>query len=204
MSTRDGRPRAARRTPEERRADIAAAARAVALADGLAAVTLRSVAARAGVAPALVAHYAADGMDALVAATFDGIVGGELAEVSGLVAAAGSPRAALAAMIRTLAGGERDAVTAVWVEAWALGRRSEPVAIAVRAQMDAWQRLVQGVVEAGVRAGEFDAADPAEAAWQVLAMIDGTGAQALVRWGATGDRADLLLRAVEGMLAVAR
>jgi hypothetical protein len=70
--------------------------------------------------------------------------------------------------------------------------------------MDAWQRLVQGVVEAGVQAGEFDAADPAGAAWQVLAMIDGTGAQALVRWGATGDRADLLLRAVEGMLAAPR
>jgi AcrR family transcriptional regulator len=194
------RARAARRAPEERRAAIADAARSVALAEGLAAVTLRSVAARAAVAPALVAHYADGGMEALVAEAFARIVAAELAEVGALVREARSPRAALAAMIRTLAGGERDEVTAVWVEAWALGRRNDPLAAAVRAQMDAWQALVRDVVEAGVAAGEFRVADPAEAAWQVLAMIDGTGAQGLVRWGAAGDRSDLLLRAVEGML----
>jgi AcrR family transcriptional regulator len=194
------RARAARRAPQERRAAIADAARSVALAEGLAAVTLRSVAARAAVAPALVAHYADGGMEALVAEAFSRIVAAELAEVGALVREARSPHAALAAMIRTLAGGERDEVTAVWVEAWALGRRNDPLAAAVRAQMDAWQALVRDVVEAGVAAGEFRVADPAEAAWQVLAMIDGTGAQGLVRWGAAGDRSDLLLRAVEGML----
>jgi|GEM_PF-6884415 hypothetical protein len=31
-------------------------------------------------------------------------------------------------------------------------------------------------------------------------MIDGVNAQALVRWGDTARRSDLLLRAVEGML----
>ncbi|WP_345752337.1 TetR/AcrR family transcriptional regulator [Microbacterium rhizophilus] len=202
MSTAPARrTRAPRRAPEERRAAIAGAARAVALSDGLGAVTLRSVAARAGVAPALVAHYADGGMDALVADAFARIVGHELAEVAALVSTE-DPRAALAAMIRTLASGERDEVTAVWVEAWALGRRNEALAAAVRAQMDAWQELVRGIVEAGVARGDFRAADPAEAAWQVLAMIDGTGAQGLVRWGSTADRSDLLLRAVEGMLGV--
>ncbi|MER7798564.1 TetR family transcriptional regulator C-terminal domain-containing protein [Microbacterium sp. NPDC096154] len=199
MSTASG-PRAPRRTPDERRADIARAARDIALVDGLGAVTMRAVAARAGVAPALVAHYAEGGMDAIVADAFAGIVGQELDEVAALVADAPAPPAALAEMIRTLAGGERDAVTAVWVEAWALGRRNEALAGAVRSQMDAWQALVQGLVEAGVESGAFGVADPAAAAWQVLAMIDGTGAQALVRWGETADRSALLLRAVEGML----
>ncbi|WP_203135894.1 TetR family transcriptional regulator C-terminal domain-containing protein [Microbacterium sp. JZ31] len=199
MSTAS-RPRAPRRAPEERRAAIADAARAVALADGLGAVTLRAVAARAGVAPALVAHYADDGMDALVADAFAGIVARELDEVTAIVAGAGDPRAALAALIRTLASGERDEVTAVWVEAWALGRRNDALAAAVRTQMDAWQRLVQDVVEAGLATRDFRVADAAGAAWQVLAMIDGTGAQGLVRWGAGSDRSALLLRAVEGML----
>ena len=65
--------RAARRPPAERRAELAASARAVALDEGLAAVTLRAVAARAGVTPALVAHYH-ESMDALVAETFTSIV----------------------------------------------------------------------------------------------------------------------------------
>lgn len=189
------RSRAPRRSPEERRAAIAEAARSVALTDGLGGTTLRAVAARAGVAPALVAHYAEAGMDALVAEAFTGIVAHELAEVAALVARESEPRRALAAMIRTLASGGRDDVTAVWVEAWTLGRRNEPLAAAVRGQMDAWHRLVRSVVE------PFDVSDPDSAAWQILAMIDGTGAQSLVRWGESEDRSELLLRAVEGLLA---
>ena len=61
--------RRTRKSPAERRDEIAAAARDIALADGLVAVTLRAVAARVGVAPGLVAHHV-DGMDALVADTF--------------------------------------------------------------------------------------------------------------------------------------
>ncbi|GAA3649612.1 TetR family transcriptional regulator C-terminal domain-containing protein [Microbacterium marinilacus] len=194
------RPRAPRLAPEARRALIADAACAIAAEDGLAAITMRAVAARAGVAPALVAHYAESGMDGLVALAFERIVSRELVDVAAIVAAQPAPRAAMAAMIRTLAGGERDEVTGVWVEAWALGRRNEALATTVRAQMDAWQRLVQDVVDAGVATGDFRVTDPALAAWQVLGMIDGTGAQSLVRWGETGDRSALLLRAVEAVL----
>ena len=60
------RTRAARKSPAERSAEIAEAARLLALEQGLTAVTLRAIAARAGVAPALVAHYQPS-MDALVA-----------------------------------------------------------------------------------------------------------------------------------------
>ena len=191
------RPRAPRRSPDERRAAIADAARVVALTEGLGAVTLRAVAARAGVAPALVAHYADGGMDALVADAFTGIVAAELGEVAALVAAEPDPRGALTAMMRTLSGGARDEVTAIWVEAWALGRRNEALAAAVRAQMDAWHDLVRSLVD------PFGVADPPAVAWQILAMIDGTGAQSLVRWGESEDRSELLLRATWGMLGVA-
>ena len=191
------RPRAPRRSPDERRAAISDAARVVALTEGLGAVTLRAVAARAGVAPALVAHYADGGMDALVADAFTGIVAAELGEVAALVAAEPDPRAALTAMMRTLSGGARDEVTAIWVEAWALGRRNEALAAAVRAQMDAWHDLVRSLVD------PFGVADPPAVAWQILAMIDGTGAQSLVRWGESEDRSELLLRATWGMLGVA-
>ncbi|MDN4597045.1 TetR/AcrR family transcriptional regulator [Leifsonia virtsii] len=193
--------RAARRPPAERRAELSAAARDVALADGLAAVTLRGVAARAGVASALVAHYH-PAMDELVASAFTAVVGAELAEVRALLAASEGATAQLAALVGTLLDGSRDDVTLVWVEAWALGRRNEALAAAVREQMDAWQELILGIVEEGVSAGEFTVADPAQTAWQLLGMIDGLNAQALVRWGAGGDRAPALARAVEGMLGV--
>ncbi|MGK9220621.1 MULTISPECIES: TetR/AcrR family transcriptional regulator [unclassified Microbacterium] len=194
------RRRAPRRAPAERRAEIAAAARAIALADGLHAVTLRAIAARASVTPALVAHYA-PAMEELVATTFAGIVGDELAEVAQLVAGE-APRDALRALIETLLSGTRDDVTAVWVEAWALGRRSDPLAAAVREQMDAWARLLREVIEAGAADGSFRVEDPSAAAWQLLGMIDGLNAQALVRWGGAAERAELLLRAAEAMLGV--
>ncbi len=202
MST-PARARAARKSPAERSAEIEAAARAIALEQGLAAVTLRSVAARAGVAPALVAHYRPN-MDALVASTFGAIVAAEIAEVEELLEALPGPREQLAALLDTLLEGSRDDVTVVWVEAWALGRRSEALATSVREQMDAWQHLLQRVIEQGVARSVFEAPDAAAVAWQLLGMIDGLNAQALVRWGDAGARGSMIHRAVEGILGLPR
>ena len=201
--SRAPRKKAARKSPAERSAEIADAARDVALEHGLYAVTLRAVAARIDVAPALVAHYQPD-MHALVASTFGAIVSAELDEVEELVEPLPSPSARLAVLLDTLLDGSRDDVTVVWVEAWAMGRRNEPLAAAVREQMDAWQALVQQVVEDGAARGEFEAEDPADTAWQLLGMIDGLNAHALVRWNADRSRGSAPHRAVEGMLGLPR
>lgn len=197
------RTRASRKSPAERSAEIADAARQVALEHGLAAVTLRSIAARAGVAPALVAHYQPN-MDTLVATTFATIVAAEIDEVARLLDELPGPRERLGALLDTLLDGSRDDVTVVWVEAWALGRRNEALAASVRDQMDAWQAVVQGVVEQGVGEAGFETDDAAATAWQLLGMIDGLNAQALVRWGDASDRGSLIHRAVEGMLGLPR
>jgi len=197
------RTRASRKSPAERSAEIADAARLIALEHGLAAVTLRAVATRVGVTPALVAHYQPN-MDVLVGTTFGTIVAAELAEVRELVAALPSPRERLAHLLETLLDGTRDDVTVVWVEAWALGRRNEPLAEAVRTEMDDWRRFVQGIIESGVAAGEFETDDAASVAWQLLGMIDGLNAHALVRWEDAADRGSRIGHAVEGMLGMAR
>ena len=201
--SRPPRKKAARKSPAERAAEIVDAARAVALEQGLYAVTLRSIAARIDVAPALVAHYEPN-MDALVASTFGTIVSAELAEVGELVGALPTPRERLALLLETLLDGTRDDVTVVWVEAWALGRRNEVLAATVRDEMDDWRAYVQGIVEAGVEAGEFETDDAASVAWQLLGMIDGLNAHALVRWEDATDRGSRIGHAVEGMLGLGR
>jgi len=200
--------RATRKSPAERAAEITEAARGIALEQGLSAITLRNVASRVGVASGLVAHYEPN-VDALVAGTFTAIVAAETEEVAGMLAALPGPVERLAFLLSTLMDGSRLDVTAVWVEAWTLGRRNEALAACVREQMDAWQAVLQSVVEDGVAAGHFETGeleggDAASLAWQILGMIDGLTAQSLVRWGGVSDRGTHLARAVEGMVGAAR
>ncbi|QKJ20458.1 TetR/AcrR family transcriptional regulator [Microbacterium hominis] len=201
MSSTAASPRT-RKRPEERRAELEQAARAIALEQGLAAVTLRAVAARAGVASGLVAHYAPS-MDDLVAQTFAAIVGAELADIRALLADVPEPGARMSLLLDTLLDGTRDDVTLVWVQAWALGRGSDALAAEVRRQMDAWQQAIEQIVVDGAAAGVFhdvDAGEAAALAWQILAMVDGLNAHSLVRWSGVGDRRDLTRRAIAALL----
>ncbi|TQO20274.1 TetR family transcriptional regulator [Rhodoglobus vestalii] len=189
----------ARRSPRERTAQIEAAARALALDAGLAAVTLRAVAKRVGVASGLVARYAPS-MDALVASTFQGIVETEIAEVRQLLASESSPAACVVALVDTLLDQSRDDVTVIWVEAWGIGRRNATLAPVVRQQMDAWRDIIQDIIERGTACGEFRDVDAESVAWLLLGMIDGLNAHALVRWNELGARGAHIRNALEGML----
>ncbi|RBY94703.1 TetR family transcriptional regulator [Blastococcus sp. TBT05-19] len=190
-----------RKTPDGRRAEIAVAARAMALEEGLQSVTQRAVAGQASIAPALVAHYVGS-MDELVAETFEAIVGDELDEVAALLEAMPDPLARIAGLIETLLGGSRHDVTLVWVQAWSAGRRNEALADAVRRQMDNWQALIRDVIDEGVEASVFRCDDPAGAAWHLLAMVDGLNAHALVRWGAPAAQETAARRAAEALLGL--
>ncbi|UOE44423.1 TetR/AcrR family transcriptional regulator [Agromyces larvae] len=193
------RPRAARKSPAERAAEIRDAARALALDGGLVAVTLRAVAARVGVAPALVAHYEPS-MDELVAQTFRAITTDELADVVELVTGAGeaSARSRVRALVATALDPARDDVTAVWVDAWSLGRRNPALAAAVRAVADGWQSQVARIVRDGIADGEFGADVDADAiAWLLVGIIDGLNAQSVVHDRHDPGRAEIVLRTID-------
>ncbi|MFA4841778.1 MAG: TetR family transcriptional regulator, partial [Agrococcus sp.] len=111
------KPRRTRKSPDDRRTEIAATARVIALEEGLDAVTQRAVAGRASMASALVAHYV-ESMDALVADTFSEIVAEEIREVRELVAAEPSATAGLVVLIDAALDPLRQDVTSLWVQAW--------------------------------------------------------------------------------------
>lgn len=193
--------RAIRKPAAERRADITAAAIALALEEGLAGVTMRAVATRTGVAPALVAHYEPN-MDELVTSTFRAIVGGELDELEMQLSPIASAAEKLDLLVSTLLDGSRDAVTHVWVDGWSLGRRNDTLAEGVRAEMDRWHAAITRILVDGSSTGEFSVREGAAdaVAWQILGMIDGLNAHALVRWGRDANRPDLLRSVLDAIL----
>ncbi|MFW0792985.1 TetR family transcriptional regulator C-terminal domain-containing protein [Gordonia sp. CPCC 205515] len=192
-----------RKSAEERAEEIRSSARDLALAEGLPALTLRAVAARIGVASALVAHYEPS-MEELVARTFSSITIAEVDEITTLVADAETATDKLRQLIATLLEPARDDVTTVWADAFSLGRTNEPLAAAVRAVMDRWQLLVAGIIDEGVDGGEFTTDVAADVAWQFLGMIDGVNSHALVHYAGAPDRGRLVCRAMENELGLER
>lgn len=196
------RPRAARKSPAERGEEMRAAAREIARTEGLAAVTLRSIADRVGVARTLVVHYEPS-MEALVVATFRAVAEEELAEMRAITDAQTSPTDALRVLTHTLLETGRDDVTALWAEAFVLGRRTATLKDAVRDLMDRWQAFVVGLIQQGIRAGEFQTNDAPAVAWQYIGMIDGINSHALVNYGAATQRGRLVCHAMEHELGLA-
>lgn len=193
--------------PEERERSILEGAVALARESGLEALTVRSVAARVGVAPALVAHYRPV-MDAFVAEVFGIIVAEERAEVLAGFDGGADLRANLLRLIETLLDDARDDVALVWVQSWSLGARNDALGARVREEMDLWQSGLEdaiAIAAASERAAGPDDAqrdarvDPASAAWLLLAMVDGMSAHSLVKW-APRDRADLARRTLAAVL----
>lgn len=187
----DGARARVRKTPDERRAEVAEAARAIAREQGLDTLTLRAVAAHMGVAPGLVAHYIPS-MDDLVADAFGGLVAEELSDVVALISEVEAPRERLALLLDTLLDGSRADITQVWVQGWAMGARNEALAARVRTEMDDWQAAIAAEIRRGMDRGVFVPGDAAATAGHLLAMIDGLNAHSLVRWTAVPQPSRLL------------
>lgn len=195
MSTPSAKVRT-RKSPQQRSREIRDVALEIAREQGLSALTQRAVAARAGVASGLVAHYAGS-MEDLVAEAFREVTAAELADVRSDVETVGSAASKLARLIETTLDSGHDDVSLVWVDAWSLGRGSRALAEAIDEQMTAWQGLIAEVVEGGNVAGDFATEDVAAVAWQILAMVDGLTAHALTRGTAAQQFAWRLAQASE-------
>jgi AcrR family transcriptional regulator len=176
VETRDAK----RKLPAERHGELLAKAVEISQAEGLSAVTLRRVGAELGVTPGLVSHYFSSA-DQLIAAAFRTAAVADVDAARAHVAAASTPTAAVDALMDYVLGDVSEVAGALWLDAWSLGRRNPTLAAEVPALTDAWLALIGELIQAGRDAGEFHVDDVHAAARRVLILIDGLGAQKVIR-----------------------
>ena len=171
---------AKRKLPAERHDELLAKAVEIAQAEGLSAVTLRRVAADLGVTPGLVSHYFS-AAEQLITAAFRSAAVADLAEARSRVDAAGTAVAKMDALMDYVLDDSSDDASALWLEAWSLGRRNAPLATEAKELTAEWLDCIADIVRAGVDDGDFHVVDVDVAARRLLTMIDGLGAQKVVR-----------------------
>src|SRR5262245_60405311 len=162
--------------PAERRTRIVDACLAVMIRKGIAATTVRDVAAEMGSSPGLVHHYFGS-MDDLVAVAFELAAGQDLAETTAVLADEPDPVARLRSFFGTYTRAEQDWAFQLWLDAWAAAARSPVLQETSQRLNVAWQQLLADIVRDGVRAGELTCADPDGAAWRILSLLDGLALQ---------------------------
>lgn len=150
---------AKRKMPTERHDELLRQAVQISRTDGLGAVTLRKVATDLGVTPGLVSHYFSSA-EQLITAVFRAAAVEDLDTARTLMAGQTTATDGINALMDyTLDESSMDA-SALWLEAWSLGRTNPALAAAAATLTDQWLDSIAEVVRAGNGNGEFSVADP--------------------------------------------
>ncbi|MGD9960579.1 TetR/AcrR family transcriptional regulator [Nocardioides sp.] len=181
---------AKRMDPTERRARIVDAALAVMLRKGIAATTVRDVAAEMGSSSGLVHHYF-DSMDELLATAFDQAASVDLESTRSALRSAPDPVEQLRTFFATYIRAEQDWAFQLWLDAWAEASRRPALQATSQRLNVAWQQLLSSVVGAGIDTGSFTCADAEGTAWRILSLLDGLALQTVAHRVAL-DRASVL------------
>jgi hypothetical protein len=97
------------------------------------------------------------------------------------VDAAATPTAKIDALVDYVLDDVSEEAGALWLDAWSLGRRNATLAAEATALTGDWLACIGDAVRAGTRSGDFTVADVDVAARRLLIMIDGLGAQKVIR-----------------------
>jgi AcrR family transcriptional regulator len=177
---------AKRKLPAERHGELLARAVTISQAEGLSEVTLRRVATDLGVTPGLVSHYFSSA-EQLIAAAFCTAASADLNEARSRVDAATTPTAKISALMDYVLDDVSEDASALWLDAWSLGRRNPTLAAEAATLTDDWLEFIGAIVRTGATTGEFVVTDVDAAARRLLIVIDGLGTQKVIRDAATDD-----------------
>ena len=192
-----------RMTPDERRASIVAATRAVMARRGIAGTTARDVAAELGTSSGLIHHYYAS-MDDLLAEAFGEVATEDLQQMRAALSSVESPIAQLVVFFDVYARDD-DAGIQVWLDAWSEAARRPALQRISRRLNEEWQAVLASVVRRGVADGSMECSDPDAVAWRILSLLDGLALQVVAHgdvvstheadaWARAGAERELGLR----------
>jgi AcrR family transcriptional regulator len=164
----------------ERRARVAAAARAVIARDGVDAATVRQVAAEAGSSTTVVTHYFADKQALLVAAVEDAYRAVAARMVAHVRSRPGGTTALRAVLLEALPlDAERAAEARVWMAFWSMAVTQPALREVQSAGYGEWRELVSRLLTDAVQRGEVaPGLDSDTVGEQLLCLVDGLLMQA--------------------------
>jgi AcrR family transcriptional regulator len=159
----------------ERRARVAAAARAVIARDGLDATSVRAVAAEAGSSTTVVTHYFADKQALLMAAVEDAYRTVAARMTVHLRSGPGGLATLRAVLLEALPlDAERAAEARVLMAFWAMAVTRPALRAVQRAEYRQWRELVVRLLTEAVGRGEVDGAlDPDGVGQELMCLVDG-------------------------------
>lgn len=165
-------PKYRRALPEDRRGDLVEATLQCLAAHGHDGVSVRRIAAAAGVSAGLVNHHF-DGIESLVAAAYERLSNDVLARVMRTVEIETAPRQRLSAYFRTMFSDWvlDPGLLRIWVVFWSLLPHAEPLQVI---QKRTWTAYHQSIVRELAACEAADPGfDPAPTALGLAALMDG-------------------------------
>ncbi|MEV8337273.1 TetR family transcriptional regulator [Leucobacter sp. NPDC077196] len=167
-------PSRTRKPADVRRAEILAAAAAIARRDGLEGVTLRAVAEPLGVRPGLISHY----FSAAEALVIEAFVLAVTAERDWLFGEDDAPLAQMTGFVRRAESAEAVELCRLWLNARHLARAIPSLAVAIDEQEALDRSRMVALIVAGIDCGDFVAEDPVGACTRIYMAVDAIGVYA--------------------------
>jgi AcrR family transcriptional regulator len=165
-------------TPQQRRAAIVDATVGVMLRQGIAATTVRDVAAEMGTSSGLIHHYF-ESMDNLLAEAFEQVASHDLASSIAASDEHADPVRRLAVFFATYNRADEQWSMQIWLDAWAEAARRPALQRASRRLNEEWQGLVARLIRDGVASGAMSCREPDAVAWRIISLLDGLALQSV-------------------------